>query len=365
MFRRHFDTPDEGYFSKIRECDISSMKRTPIASTHIFSSISDALSKAYDSARETLVEAADTVADKVSDAYDSTLETVTEAADVVSDAYTSTRNVVSETVDKISDVAADAFTATTETISTAAQTVTDAASDAFDASQEYVNELGEKLTDADGSTNYWAIAGGAAIGVGAIAAVPFTGGGSLLGAATLMGSLTGGATVAAALGAGVAGAIAGVHLGDNAAEREKDYNKGFAEGKAENVVEIEKLGEKFKILRNRLKETGQFFDGVIAMHAVAIAAANCDGAISEVEKQTIEMLISGLAADSMPASVLEKIELQYRTPPSIRDAYELAKASDVNMNTFREIITIVMESDGLAHVAKNTFMQAWNELRAA
>lgn len=364
MFRK-FDAPEEGYYSHIREFDTSPMNRFPIASTLIFSSISDALSKAYDSARETLVEAADTVADKVSDAYDSTLETVSEAADVVSDAYTSTRNVVSETAERISDVASDAFTATTETISTAAQTVAYAASDAFDASQEYVNELGEKFTDADGSTNYWAIAGGAAIGVGAVAAVPFTGGGSLLGAATLMGSLAGGATVAAAVGAGVAGAIAGVHLGDNTAAQEKGYNKGFAEGKAENVVEIEKLSEKFAALRDQLKETGKFFDGVIAMHAVAIAAANCDGAISEVERQTIEMFISGLAADSMPTAALEKIESQYRTPPSIRDAYELAKASNVDMNTFREIITIVMESDGLAHVAKDTFMQAWNELRAA
>jgi hypothetical protein len=163
----------------------------------------------------------------------------------------------------------------------------------------------------------------------------------------------------------VAGAVVGVHLGDSTAEREKGYNKGFAEGKAENVVELEKLGEKFERVRNQLKETGQFFNGVIAMHAVAIAAANCDGEISEVEKQSIDMLIFGLASDSIPSAALGKIASLYQNPPSIRDAFELAKASDVDLTAFREIINIVMESDGLAHVAKDTFMQAWNELIAA
>ena len=39
--------------------------------------------------------------------------------------------------------------------------------------------------------SYLKILGGAAVGVGAIAAAPFTGGGSLFGAATLLTSLTG------------------------------------------------------------------------------------------------------------------------------------------------------------------------------
>ncbi len=47
------------------------------------------------------------------------------------------------------------------------------------------------------------ILAGAAVGVGAVAAAPFTGGGSLLGAATLASSLAGAGTVAAAAGVGV------------------------------------------------------------------------------------------------------------------------------------------------------------------
>ena len=39
--------------------------------------------------------------------------------------------------------------------------------------------------------SFWKILGGAVLGVGAIAAAPFTGGGSILGAATLASSLAG------------------------------------------------------------------------------------------------------------------------------------------------------------------------------
>lgn len=42
---------------------------------------------------------------------------------------------------------------------------------------------------------------GVAVGVGAVAAAPFTGGGSLLGGASLIASLSGAGTIAAAVGA--------------------------------------------------------------------------------------------------------------------------------------------------------------------
>lgn len=45
-------------------------------------------------------------------------------------------------------------------------------------------------------------AGGLVVGVGAVAAAPFTGGGSILAATTLAGSLAGAGTIAAAVGAG-------------------------------------------------------------------------------------------------------------------------------------------------------------------
>ena len=58
---------------------------------------------------------------------------------------------------------------------------------------------------------------GAALGIGAIAAAPFTGGGSVLGAATLAGSLSGFGTGLAAATAGLVGAA----IADGMADEEE------------------------------------------------------------------------------------------------------------------------------------------------
>ena len=71
--------------------------------------------------------------------------------------------------------------------------------------------------------SFWKILAGAAIGVGAVAAAPFTGGGSVLGAATLVASLSGAGTAAAAVGAGVVGGAVGASIGDG---NGKKYTEG-------------------------------------------------------------------------------------------------------------------------------------------
>ena len=88
------------------------------------------------------------------------------------------------------------------------------------------------------------VIGGAVIGVGAIAAAPFTGGGSILGAATLAGSLAGAG--AAAAGAGVAGAAAGAALDSRSKDKhKKDLEQARQQGKQEsdaaNAIALEKL----------------------------------------------------------------------------------------------------------------------------
>ncbi|MBA1245542.1 hypothetical protein [Pseudomonas japonica] len=314
MFRKFFDQAEDGSYSELQKLDAYPAADDMPGATYIFSSISDALSRAYDSARETMIEAADKV---------------------------------------------------TDTVSSAAETVSDAASEAYDASKNFASDLGTKLENEDGSLNYWAIAGGAVIGVAAVAAVPFTGGGSLLGAASLAGSLAGGGAVAAAVGAGVAGAVIGAHVGDDTAKREQYEQQGYAKGKADNAAVVEQLRQKLQLLFTELKSAGKFFDGIVAMQAVAIAAANCDGEICDAEKQNIEMFISGLSAAALPASVIAQITDLYETPPSLRMAFKLAHDSGIDMPVFDEIIQVVVHSDGQVLPAENVFMQAWNELKAA
>ncbi|MNR37988.1 hypothetical protein D3C85_1560570 [compost metagenome] len=101
------------------------------------------------------------------------------------------------------------------------------------------------------------------------------------------------------------------------------------------------------------------------MHAVAVATANCDGVICDSERENIELFIAGVSVSSMPAEVTAKLEALYTTPPSIREAFELAIKSGVTMPVFEEIIQIVIHADGVQHLQEDAFMQAWNTLKIA
>ena len=93
--------------------------------------------------------------------------------------------------------------------------------------------------------SFWKIAAGAAVGVGAIAAAPFTGGGSILGAVTLAGSLAGGGTIAAATVAGVAGASAGYAMSDKD-EKSPEVFTGVRNKKSDTNVSNKKLMSKIE-----------------------------------------------------------------------------------------------------------------------
>ena len=84
---------------------------------------------------------------------------------------------------------------------------------------------------------------GAVLGVGAVAAAPFTGGGSVLGAATLAGSLSGLGTGLAAATAGVVGAA----LADGMADEEEwaAYSDGYQKAKRKYMSKEQKLQEEF------------------------------------------------------------------------------------------------------------------------
>ena len=81
---------------------------------------------------------------------------------------------------------------------------------------------------------------GAVIGIGAVAAAPFTGGGSILGAATLAGSLSGIGTGIAAATAGFVGAAIVDNIGE--IETMEAYSEGYKDAKKKYATP-EKLNE--------------------------------------------------------------------------------------------------------------------------
>ena len=84
---------------------------------------------------------------------------------------------------------------------------------------------------------------GAAIGIGAVAAAPFTGGGSVLGAATLAGSLSGIGTGLAAAGAAIVGAALADDMGDD--EDYRAYAEGYEDAKSRYATEDQLVEEEF------------------------------------------------------------------------------------------------------------------------
>lgn len=215
----------------------------------------------------------------------------------------------------------------------------------------------------------WKIFTGAAIGVLAVAAAPFTGGGSVLGAVSLAASLSGAGTIAAAVGAAAVGATVGACMGgdddDKEAARKEGYKAGARDAKAETQAEIEHLHAKLQKAFKNFRDTQQHFQAIIAMEAVAVSCASCDGIMTPEEREKIDMFISGASNMTLPESVKTRIQQIYDTPPGIREAFSLAKSSEMDMEIFDEIISMIVHSDGFFHENEKAFVQAWHTLRAA
>ncbi|HIQ27442.1 MAG TPA: hypothetical protein EYH42_02950 [Sulfurovum sp.] len=190
----------------------------------------------------------------------------------------------------------------------------------------------------------------AALGIGAVAAAPFTGGGSILGAATLGASLAGAGTIAAAAGAGAVGAAAGVALTRKEEEEEKRRNEKSAKNNknADKATDIVKGYEKHTTL-------------IIALTAIGVAMANADGEISEEEREELNEYVGGVASANYPEVVLNTIKGIIANPPTFNEAMKyLEKVSAVEYPEIRNLLVAVMESDNKIHDKEKAFLSAYD-----
>lgn len=209
------------------------------------------------------------------------------------------------------------------------------------------------------------ILAGVAVGIGAVAAAPFTGGGSLLGGASLIASLSGAGTIAAAVGAGAVGGVVGAAVADSDEKEKSEIKKqGIAEGRAENSLKITQLANKLSQALEKLKSHDEHFKAIIAMEAVGVSCAACDGNFSEDEKVEIGEFVKGMISQSIPKDVKEKIQSIYDNPPTVKEAFLLAKNTGMPLEIYDDLIKFVMEIDGI-QPEEVVFVQAWNQLKAA
>lgn len=193
--------------------------------------------------------------------------------------------------------------------------------------------------------------GGAVLGVGAVAAAPFTGGGSILGAISLASSLAGAGAVAAGTAAVAGGAAAYV------AKKEED--------KDENIANLRKkaqdLEDDLKKAIQKFKGDLEYFNFIIGATALGISMANANGVIVPEEINEIEEFVGGIANSNYPLHIKEAIKNLYDEKPNFNTAMlYLEKINPSNYPSLRNLIELVALADGILHEQQEAFLKAFD-----
>ena len=198
--------------------------------------------------------------------------------------------------------------------------------------------------------------GGVALGVGAVAAAPFTGGGSLFGAATLAGSLMGAGTIAAAAGTAAVAGGTGAYMARKENEEDEKLNQELAEQK----IRADKLEEGIKKALNTFQGDREYFNYIIGLTAIGLAMANVDGEIAPEEARELEEFIGGIANSNYPPYVKQAIDDLYENVPNLMTAMKyISKMNPKNYETIRDLIKLVMMADNIRHEREVAFIQAF------
>ncbi|MGL5675855.1 MAG: TerB family tellurite resistance protein [Cellulosilyticaceae bacterium] len=203
---------------------------------------------------------------------------------------------------------------------------------------------------------------GATIGVGAIAAAPFTGGGSLFAGASLAASLAGAGTIAAAVGAGVAGAVAGVvanemEEGSRNEERTAAKADGFEDG-------LKKGEENVKAEVNRvLNDIKKRDDFLIGLTAFCYAVANCDGEIASAEMDELDYYLNIIKINSTlsPAVKGELTRVKNNKADFKNITNKLDKIDVEDLSSFTEILESIISADNQLSPEEVQIRNEWNE----
>lgn len=200
--------------------------------------------------------------------------------------------------------------------------------------------------------SFWKVLAGAATGVAVVVALPIAG---PVGAVTAVGAAVAG--TAGAAGGALADAI------DDSEElaEKRGKKKGEEKARAEYALKLEKIIKKFE---KWAKDWHRYGNHVVAVTAVGLACANCDGEIHEDELKDIDVFVSGIAESALPAYVKEQIEGFRQKPPNLKTAHELAKKAKVDFDLLNDVIDVVMRADGHIHRKERAFLTAWQKLCA-
>lgn len=214
--------------------------------------------------------------------------------------------------------------------------------------------------------NPLAVVAGAVVGVGAVAAAPFTGGGSVLGGATLLASLTGAGGIATAAGLAGAGAGAAISQASSKSAEQAAFDSGVEKGKAEAAVRMQELQgeiERAAALHSDQKTLHEFY---VNVSAIGFAMAGCDGTVTTAEKECIQEFIVGVSKHLFPKDIQEIMDTLCLTPPDFDGAMRYAeRLGRGNWAVIDGILTVVGEADGDGNEHERDFLLRWDDYKAA
>lgn len=192
---------------------------------------------------------------------------------------------------------------------------------------------------------------GVGLGVGAVAAAPFTGGGSIFGAASLAGSLAGAGMAATAAGAagGAVGAIASAVESDEEESRARRAREaGFEDGIRKGNIEAAKRFADI-LEKDELHRQGIF--------ALAISVAALDG-INEDEIAEIEGIL-GRPDSLVNKKISAQLQSIYDEKPCFFDVKMryLNKFSASEIAELNEVISIMVNADSVISAQEKKFLE--------
>lgn len=211
---------------------------------------------------------------------------------------------------------------------------------------------------------FFKVLGYVASGIGAVALMPATGGGSLALAIGAFGTTT---AAGAVIGAGIGATLAAV---DHASSANKQgYKEGHTQGKADGMKAGESLAKqkyekKVHDLMERLQSYHNLNDKLVAMYAVGLAIANADGDICKEEREELDTFVAGCMAGHLPQHIKEKIASLTRQPPTLIRALAFAKEAQLAKRDIDDIIDLIANSDGILCPMEQEFIKHWNSMSA-
>jgi uncharacterized membrane protein YebE (DUF533 family) len=194
-------------------------------------------------------------------------------------------------------------------------------------------------------------------GVAAVAAAPFTGGGSLFAAATLATSLAGAGAAAAATGAAVVAGGAGAYLANKENKEEQKID--------EELQNLKDTHSKFLLEYEKMLPTltsqNAYFSVILGMFGLGIIMANADGEISDEEQQEIDDFVSGMTCSQYPPHVSNTIKEFYHNPPTLKEILDtyISKVDPRYYDVLKLFLETVMHADGEIHRKEQIFLDTF------